>query len=233
MRRMRILVVSMLLILTIASLTSAEMVKPLTGGFKVMSLGPDLYCLWNRHVNSYLLVGKEAAVLIDTGYGDVDYYEVCQSITKLPLSVVVTHGHMDHAGGLYLFPRSSRRWLKVGETNVFGDIKLEVIATPGHTPSSVSLLDRENGRLFVGDTISHREIWLQLQESNLEQWLTSIDRLAALYPDIKSVLPGHGPPFSREILREAENIAKDIRSGRAEIKPGRQYESDSFAIKIK
>lgn len=233
MRRMRILVVAMVLILSISCLTSAEMVKPLSGGFRVMTLAPNLYCLWNRHVNSYLLVGQKAAVLIDTGFGDIDYYEVCQSITQLPLSVVVTHGHSDHAGGLYLFPRDWRKRLKVGETNVFGDIKLEVIATPGHTPSSVSLFERESGRLFVGDTINHREIWLQLQESSLEQWLTSIEMLVTLYPDVKSVLPGHGPPFSRDILKEADGIAKDIRSGKAQIKPGRQYESTSFVIKVK
>ena len=226
------LVVAMVLVLSISCLTLAQSPPSIGPGFKVMTYAPNLYCLFNRYTNSYLLVGKKAAVLIDTGFGDVDYYEVCESITRLPLSVVVTHGHMDHAGGLYQFPQKWRKRLKVGETNVFGDIKLEVIATPGHTPSSVCLFDRENGRLFTGDTINPREIWLHLPESNLEQWLDSIDKLMTLYPDVKTVLPGHGPPYSRAILREAHDMANGIRSGEAQLKPGRRYESTSFVISV-
>ena len=37
-------------------------------------------------------------------------------------------------------------WIDLGERN------LEVIATPGHTPDAISLLDRANGLLFTGDT---------------------------------------------------------------------------------
>lgn len=48
--------------------------------------------------NMYLVEGTEKALLIDTGTGVADLKGCVQSITKLPLLVVNTHGHPDHAG---------------------------------------------------------------------------------------------------------------------------------------
>ena len=55
-------------------------------------------------VNSYLLEGNQRALLIDNGYGVANIRDVAQSLTKLPLAVVVTHGHRDHCGAVYQFP---------------------------------------------------------------------------------------------------------------------------------
>src|SRR5262249_50672555 len=41
-----------------------------------------------------------------------------------------------------------------------GGRTVEVIATPGHTPDAISLLDRANGLLFTGDTYYPAAIWL-------------------------------------------------------------------------
>lgn len=49
-------------------------------------------------VNIYLVVGRDRAVLIDTGYGRANLRRYVQSLTSLPLTVVNTHGHGDHAG---------------------------------------------------------------------------------------------------------------------------------------
>ena len=53
--------------------------------------------------HNYLVIGKEHALLIDTGYGFIDIKDTIRQITDLPLIVVNTHGDMDHAGGNYLF----------------------------------------------------------------------------------------------------------------------------------
>jgi hydroxyacylglutathione hydrolase len=47
----------------------------------------------------YLVVGSERAMLVDTGMGFGSLAEVVRSLTPLPLIVVNTHGHPDHAGG--------------------------------------------------------------------------------------------------------------------------------------
>jgi glyoxylase-like metal-dependent hydrolase (beta-lactamase superfamily II) len=49
--------------------------------------------------NLYLVAGSEKALLIDTGLGVGDIMKVVRTLTDLPLIVVNTHGHPDHAGG--------------------------------------------------------------------------------------------------------------------------------------
>lgn len=55
-------------------------------------------------VYTSLIIGNEKALLIDTGYGFADLAAFVRTLTDKPLTVVLTHGHLDHAGGTYLFP---------------------------------------------------------------------------------------------------------------------------------
>lgn len=50
-------------------------------------------------VYSSLIIGDSSALLIDTGYGIGDYRSYIESLTDLPVTVVNTHGHIDHASG--------------------------------------------------------------------------------------------------------------------------------------
>ena len=56
-------------------------------------------------VNMYLVTGQDSALLIDTGTGAGNLLECVRSITSLPLIVVNTHGHPDHAGSNYRFEK--------------------------------------------------------------------------------------------------------------------------------
>ncbi|MDR2572143.1 MAG: MBL fold metallo-hydrolase [Oscillospiraceae bacterium] len=51
----------------------------------------------------YLIVGDEKTLLFDTGYGIIDTPAMVKSITDKPLTVVLGHGHIDHANGAYQF----------------------------------------------------------------------------------------------------------------------------------
>ncbi len=50
-------------------------------------------------VSAFLVKGEQRAVLLDTCVGFVGLKAKVDSLTSLPLSVILTHGHGDHAGG--------------------------------------------------------------------------------------------------------------------------------------
>lgn len=60
--------------------------------------GPGRLPGWG-HVICYLLVGKEKALLQDTGFGNADLKQYVEQITDKPLVVVNSHIHPDHSGG--------------------------------------------------------------------------------------------------------------------------------------
>jgi hydroxyacylglutathione hydrolase len=75
----------------------------------------------------------------------------------------------------------------------FGEIRLRVLHTPGHTPGSVCLQATDEGLLFSGDTLFAGG-WgrVDLPGGSAEAIVESLGRLAELEPII-AVLPGHGP----------------------------------------
>ena len=74
--------------------------------FRTEQIAPDTYRLVEgESVNCYLLTGKSRALLIDTGIGAGRLRETVDELTELPVDVVVTHMHCDHAGGVNWFDR--------------------------------------------------------------------------------------------------------------------------------
>jgi glyoxylase-like metal-dependent hydrolase (beta-lactamase superfamily II) len=75
----------------------------------------------------------------------------------------------------------------------FGDVRLDVLHTPGHTEGSVCLVSREAGLIFSGDTLFPGG-WgrVDLPGGDPGAMVESLHRLATL-PDRMAVLPGHGP----------------------------------------
>lgn len=53
-----------------------------------------------------LLAGEKAAMLIDTGYGTEDVAAYVSTLTDLPVTVLLTHHHHDHALGVRWFDKS-------------------------------------------------------------------------------------------------------------------------------
>ena len=51
----------------------------------------------------YLVEGEGRALLIDAGCGVGNIAAYVGTLTALPLTVVLTHGHYDHCGGMYRF----------------------------------------------------------------------------------------------------------------------------------
>lgn len=67
-------------------------------------IGENIYHIYEPGgVYTTLIIGSKKALLIDTGYGYGDLKKAVEALTDLPLIVVNTHGHFDHAGGNYQF----------------------------------------------------------------------------------------------------------------------------------
>jgi glyoxylase-like metal-dependent hydrolase (beta-lactamase superfamily II) len=101
-----------------------------------------------------------------------------------------------------------------------GGRTLEILSTPGHTPDAISLIDRENGFLFTGDTYYPAPIWLYRPETDLDAYVASVKRLAALAPQIKIVLGAHNIPVAQpDVLPRLVDAIQAVRSGKGEVKP--------------
>jgi len=83
-----------------------------------------------------------------------------------------------------------------GDRFDLGGRTLEVIATPGHTPDAITLIDRANGLLLTGDTYYPAPIWLFRPETDLDAYAASIRRLAALALQVKLVMGAHNIPVA-------------------------------------
>ncbi len=83
-----------------------------------------------------------------------------------------------------------------------------------------SLIDRANGLLFTGDTYYPGPIWLFRPETNLDAYVASVKKLAALAPQLKLVLGAHNVPTADpSILPKLVDAIEDVRAGKVEAKP--------------
>lgn len=97
---------------------------------------------------------------------------------------------------------------------------VEIIATPGHTPDSISLFDETDGLLFTGDTYYPGPIWLFRPETNLDAYVASVKKLAAMQSQVTLVLGAHNAPVADPaILGKLVTAIQDVRTGKVEGKP--------------
>jgi glyoxylase-like metal-dependent hydrolase (beta-lactamase superfamily II) len=195
------------------------------------------------NANMYLVEGTKAALLVDTGTGQRDLAAYVAGLTTLPVLVVNTHGHGDHAGGNYGFTkvyahaadfgmiRSMRGPIpelvevKEGFVIDLGGRSLEVIETPGHTPGSIVLLDAANKMLFAGDN-NNSQVWLFLPESlPLETYLKSQEKLNRRAAQFDMVFPGHNDPLPGSFVAEEIECAQTILKGECSGTAYRPYQN--------
>jgi glyoxylase-like metal-dependent hydrolase (beta-lactamase superfamily II) len=211
---------------------------------------------------SHLIVGKESALLFDTGIGLIPLRPVVERITNLPVIVLNSHTHYDHVGGNWEFdtvlavdsvytranmagfensriagdflPEAfckgapegaeiaafhTKPWMasglvKDGEMIDLGGRTLEVLHVPGHTPDALALLDAENRLLFTGDTWYDASLWLFVRETNLEDYVVSISRLAELESKVDFLLGAHNLAIvEANRLKKVDSVTRKIRSG--------------------
>lgn len=102
-------------------LSELEMQRMKDDWFTVEQIDNDTYVIsedkHREETHCYLLLGRDKALLIDTGLGVANIKEVLNKITNLPIMVVTTHVHWDHIGGHALFDsfvvfESEKEWIQ-------------------------------------------------------------------------------------------------------------------------
>ena len=158
--------------------------------------------------NAYILVDQNTldSVVIDAPADAGTMVEKLRGTT--PRYILLTHNHMDHLGAmselrsrlrvpLGAHPADSHRLspppeiaLNDGDTISFGDSKLEVLHTPGHTPGSLCF--RVGKYLIAGDTVFPGGPGKTGSPDNLRQIIESITGKIYALPDDTGIYPGHG-----------------------------------------
>ena len=125
-------------------------------------------------------------------------------------------------------------WLHDGEGIDLGGRTLEVLATPGHTPDSIMLLDEDNGLLFTGDTFYPGPIYLYRPETDLDAYVASVKRMAGLASRLQLLLPSHNVPVAEpDYLSRVLAAIQQVRHGQAKsvAKDGkREYVFEGFSF---
>jgi glyoxylase-like metal-dependent hydrolase (beta-lactamase superfamily II) len=157
--------------------------------------------------NTYV-VGEASALVIDPGPQDEGHLaEVLETAGRIG-AILLTHDHPDHALGAQELasttgapiraarPPTGRDRLRDGEVVESGGAELRVVATPGHSPDSVSFWSEGTRALFTGDTVLGRGTSvIDPPEGDLITYLRSLRRMRDLDP--RTIYPGHGPVVLR------------------------------------
>jgi glyoxylase-like metal-dependent hydrolase (beta-lactamase superfamily II) len=110
-----------------------------------------------------------------------------------------------------LHPRRVDRMLADGDTVTANSMEFDVIHTPGHTPGSICLYNRDAGILFSGDTIFSDGVGrTDMPGGDDEALAESMEKLANL--KVNRLFPGHGDPIKEgadKLIREMMNFAEE------------------------
>ncbi len=183
----------------------------------------------------YLVEGNDRAVLIDAGTRVPGLDKIVAGITSKPVTMILTHGHGDHVGGVGPFPEvwigpadeqmlrnSQRRYqgeikhLTDGETIDLGGRKLEVMFTPGHTSGSVTFFDKANHYGFSGDAFGSTNLLVFTYLSNVKASAAKVEKYMK-DNDIRFLYPGHYSGDNLESpkrVTDIKNLCDDLLTGK-------------------
>ncbi len=105
-------------------------------------------------------------------------------------------------------------FVKEGDRVDLGGRNLEVISLPGHTRGSMAFLDKRTASLFGGDFIYKDELYVHLEDSDMDEYIDSLIKLKKRQSEIENIFPGHGDfPLKPDFVGSVLSGFKKIRAG--------------------
>jgi glyoxylase-like metal-dependent hydrolase (beta-lactamase superfamily II) len=179
--------------------------------YNVTALGDKVWAIDEGWVQGYLVAGSSSAVRFDCcASGGREFRDAVDGLTGLPVQLVFSHTDGDHTAAqdffgppllhpaeadyYYAKGNAGREVRPVWEGDEFdlGGVKLEAVLIPGHTPGHIALLDRAGRRLYAGDTLSDRSVYMFGPGRNLPAYLASLRKLEQMAPAFDVIHAGHG-----------------------------------------
>ena len=181
----------------------------------------------------YLIEGNDKAVLIDAGTNIPKLDKIVAGITQKPVSLLLTHGHGDHAGAAGCF---DELWMNTADKGMLRNYKgtihhiengqrfdlggriLEAFYTPGHTSGSVTFLEVGTEKGYSGDAYGSTNL---LVNTDLEILLNTCNESLEYYKKngYKYFYPGHywgNNLESLERIEEIRQISEDVLAGKTD-----------------
>ncbi len=171
-------------------------------------------------VSAYVVVRGNAAALVDSGVAGSagaigDVLQAAGLGWESLQHLILTHHHPDHQGSAAaVLERAPRALVWAGPPDISSimvnrDVRpandgdelfgLRVVATPGHTPGHISLLDPELATLLTGDALFNQNDMLtgspERFNADTDQANQSVRHLGTLA--FERALFGHGEPLDR------------------------------------
>ena len=104
-----------------------------------------------------------------------------------------------------------------GQVIDLGGRKLEVLYTPGHSSSSIMLVDEANGLLFTGDTWYPGPLYAYFEDSSLPDYVESMRRAGQVIRErnIRWIYPSHNEvPVGTDLFFETTDFLQDVLDGK-------------------
>ncbi len=161
--------------------------------------GPMTY----HGTNTYLIDGADGTTILDPGPENAAHLESLLAAAGKVARILVTHGHLDHVGGLQALRQATGAPVFAFADALVPDHRLAdghsvadwtALHTPGHAADHLCFW-RKDGVMFTGD---HVMGWsssiVSPPQGDMAAYFASLDRLLAR-PD-RLYLPGHGPAIA-------------------------------------
>ncbi len=187
--------------------------------------------------NGLLVRAQDGLYLIDTAWNDAQTEAVLQwaqrTLNAPVKAAILTHAHVDKMGGVAALHRAgvetwahplsnqdapardlvpAKRSLQLQENiqrMASGSIEV-MYPGPGHTRDNIVVYLGASKILFGGCMIrpGNSANLGNTADADLSRWASSVRAVQARYPQIKTVIPSHGPPSGPRLLQHTISLVQ-------------------------